>query len=261
MIASHELHGSARTSEQIAITHAERATLGRWTGALLLAQFAIFVVTLLTLGSAINWPASLGEPASVVLPLIAAERAAVSVGYVAYLASALLLIPIALLLRRALAGSSAQLLTIAAAFGALAGVLKILGIVRWLTVMPVLAQSYIDPAASAATREMVALVYQSFNAYAGGVGENLGVMLFSGLWTTLVALVLLRARPRRPWLGWSGLLAGAVVLAGFVEVFGVDLGGLYLTLSGVVWQLWMIALGIGMIQRSGVRDQGAGAAA
>lgn len=227
-------------------------TLSSLTGALLLAQFAIFLVALVTLGRAINWPASLDQPASVVLPLIREQRGPVALGYTSYLLSALLLVPIALLLRRVLdTGMGAlfgSVLAVSAAIGAAAGVLKILGIVRWLVVMPFLADSYVDPAASATARETVMIVYNALNKYAGGIGEMLGVVLFSGVWTLLVAVVLLRSTTLPRWLGWFGLVAGVVVTAGFVEVFGVTIDGLYLTVSGVIWQLWMIALGVALLR-------------
>ena len=75
-----------------------------------------------------------------------------------------------------------------AAFAIAAGILKTLGIVRWLTTMPMLANLYVgtpDPA----IRTMIELNYMTLNAYAGGVGELLGVQLISGLWLILLGLV------------------------------------------------------------------------
>ncbi len=214
------------------------------TAALLVSQFVLMMVPVVVLGRAINWPASLSEPASVVLPLIVAQRGAVAVGYFSYFLSALLLLPIALLLRRVFAQQDGALLTIATWFGAFAGVLKLFGISRWLLLMPALANSYVDPAATSGTRDTIAVVYDAFNRYAGGIGENLGVMLFAGVWTVLIALVLLRTARLPRWVGWSGIVAGLVLLAGFAEVFGVDVGGVYLTVSGFGWQIWLLALAV-----------------
>lgn len=220
----------------------------RATGLLIVLQSVLMLVPVVVLGGAINWPASLDEPASVILPLILEQRGAVAVGYSGYLLASLLLIPIAILLRQSLAGASASLLAVAAAFGALAGVLKLLGIVRWLVLMPALAEGYTDPATSPAGHEGITLLYDAFNRYAGGVGENLGVMLFSGVFTALVAVALLR-RPARAgrklpaWVGWSGLAVAVIVLAGLLEVFGADTGPL-LTVSGTAWQLWFLAVAV-----------------
>jgi hypothetical protein len=241
MIAS---TGTATPTTRAAVS----PNLNRLTGALLLLQFAIFAVALVVLGSAINWPASLGEPPSIVLPLILAQSGSVALGYTSYLASALLLIPIALLVRTGLAERPTTLLTVGAAFGTLAGVLKLLGIARWLVVMPSLAVAYADPAASAATRSSLELLYNAINHYAGGLGEVFGVMLFSGLWTVLVSVALLRSGRFPRWLGLFGLGAGAVLIAGFAEVFGVDFGPAFLTLSGVIWQLWMISTGVAFLR-------------
>jgi len=217
------------------------ATLYRWLGAMLIAQFAIFAIALITLGSAIDWPASLDKPASEVLPLIRDQRAAVALGYTSYFLSATLLIPIALLLRQALRAADGGLLTIAAGFGAIAGFAKLLGIGRWLFMMPALAESY-AAAPNASTRETLELIYTTFNHYAGGVGENLGVALFGGLWTGCMAVVILRSGRLPRWLGYFGLVAALFVLSPLAEVYGVGIGPM-VVVSGVIWQVWMITLG------------------
>ena len=221
--------------------------LTRSLGVLFLLQFGVFAVTLVVLGGAIDWPASLDAPPTAMLPLLVAQRGAVTLGYSCYLVSALLLIPIALLARR-MAPPGAQLPAIAATLGVLAGLCKTFGILRRLTAIPALAELYGDPASGQATRDAVAVVYIALNHYAGGIGELLGVDLFAGLWTVLVALAIVRrdsaALPLPAWLGWFGLFAGASLLSGTVGIGGLDLGGLALTISGVLWQLWMIAMGL-----------------
>ena len=69
----------------------------RLTAILLIAQFVLMLAALFILGAAINWPASLDEPAAVNLPLILEQAGAVTLGYGSYFLSSLLLTPIALL--------------------------------------------------------------------------------------------------------------------------------------------------------------------
>jgi hypothetical protein len=222
----------------------------RVAGGLLIAQFVLMFAALFILGGAINWPASLGEPAAVNLPLIVEQAGAVALGYGSYFLSALLLAPIALLvyaLRRE--GDGRVTLLVAAALGVLASFAKLLGISRWLLLMPGLAQTYLDPAASDATRAAITITYDAFNSYAGGIGELLGVSLLSGLWTLLVSVVLLRGSSLAPrWMGVYGLVAGGLLLGSLPEVVGIDVGPL-LIIQGFAWQFWLLALGIYFLRR------------
>jgi Domain of unknown function (DUF4386) len=216
------------------------------TGWLLIGQLLVFLTAPIGLGVAIGWPASLDEPASVVLPLIRDNRTVVNIGYFGYFISALMLIPIALLLRGLLQTSAKndRLLLVATGIGVLAGAFKMIGILRWFTVMPFLADSYVSSGTTSGTREALTVAYDTFNKYGGGIGETLGVTLFGGLWTVLVAAVILGDSRLPTWLGIFGLIAGVGLLVGLVEIFGLALPGIFLTLNGVVWQLWMVTLGI-----------------
>lgn len=186
--------------------------LARKAAALALLQTALFAVPLVVLGRAIGWPASLRLPAAEALPLVAAQADAVLLGYGAYLAVSLALIPLAFVLRdwlatRGVAGWRADAI---AFIGAAAGLFKTLGIVRWLSVMPVLAgefQRTADPVA----RQVVAVTYAALNSYAGAVGELLGVQILSGLWLLGVGQSLFSIG--KVWTGFAGLLCGALFLA------------------------------------------------
>ena len=210
------------------------------TAAILLFQFATMWGAFFILAPAINWPASLDEPPAAILPLILDQSVAVFAGYLSYLIHALALIPLAILLRDALRLDGAMGRAVVA-FGVLAGFAKALGICRWLFLMPSLAAAYTDPAASPATRDAIAVVYEAFNAYAGGVGELMGVGLFAGVWTIVISVAALRLG----WtvIGYAGFGAAALLLSTLLSVVGIE-SPILLTLSGILWQFWTLALAI-----------------
>jgi hypothetical protein len=168
-----------------------------------IVQLLIFLTALIGLGIAIAWPASLDEPASVGLPLLRDNRTIVNIGYFGYFVSALLLIPIALLVRNLLQTSAKndKLLLVAAGIGVLAGGLKMIDILRWFTVMPFLVDSYVSSSTTSGTREALTVAYDAFNKFGGGIRETLDVPLFDGLWTVLVAVAILCGSSLPKWLG------------------------------------------------------------
>ncbi|QIN77317.1 DUF4386 family protein [Rubrobacter marinus] len=218
----------------------------RWTVALLVLEPLLMYAAFFVLSSSINWPSSLDEPASVNLPLVAEQRGAMVLGYGAYLEYSLLILPLSVLLYFALGrrGASSPLLAVAAAVGAISALARALGIVRWLFLMPVLAEVYLDPATSGATREAVEVAYTSFNEYAGGVGELLGVALTGAAWVGLTSVAMLRSGRFPRWLGWLGLLAAALLLPGLVSVAGLEVGSLFAVVGGNVLLIWMLALAV-----------------
>lgn len=214
--------------------------------ALLLLQFVTMWGAFFILAPAINWPASLDEPPAIILPLILDQSGAVFAGYLSYLIHALALIPLAILLRDALRLDGGMGRAVVA-LGVLAGFAKALGITRWLFLMPGLATVYTDSAATSATKDAIAVVYDAFNAYAGGVGELLGVGLFAGVWTIVISVAVLR----RGWtvIGFAGFGASALLLSTLLSVVGIE-NPILLTLSGVLWQFWTLALAIAIWRRA-----------
>ncbi len=210
----------------------------RAAGLLLLVQFVLMWSAFSILATSINWPQSLGDPAAVALPRLLDNAGAVALGYGAYLLSALAMIPLAVMLRDTL-GMTGTLGRLAVAFGTIAGLAKALGIIRWHVLMPGLAEQYV--AGDAATRASVAVVYEAFNAYAGGIGEVLGVALFSGLWTLTLAVALHRAGARIT--AWAAVASAVLLLVTIADRFGIDLGPV-LTVSGIGWQFVLAAIGI-----------------
>ena len=213
----------------------------RLAALLLLAQFCAMWGAFFVLAPSIDWPASLGLPASEMLPLLLERFGFVFTGYTLYLTHAVLLIPTAVALHVAL-GLGGVLGGTATAFGVLAGIAKALGIVRWLFLMPALAAAWVAPEdKSEAARAAISVTFDAFNAYAGGVGELMGVGLFAGIWTVLLSVALLRAGATV--VGWFGLVAAAGLFTTLPSVLGLE-SALLLTLSGILWQVWTAALAV-----------------
>ncbi len=231
-------------------TNAETRETGRiglyeWTALLLILEPILMYAAFFILSSSIDWPASLDEPASVNLPLIIEQRGAVILGYGSYLLYSLLILPLAVMLYFALKDREASpLLAVAAAVGVISALARSLGIVRWLFLMPALADIYLDPASSEATREAVTVTYTAFNEYAGGVGEILGVGLTGALWVGLTSIALLRSERFPSWLGLLGLLAAILLLPGVLAIAGLDVGPLFAVVGGNALLIWMIALAV-----------------
>ena len=223
-----------------------------WTS---IAQGLLLFVPVLVLGGAINWPASLGDPASDMLPRILENEGAVRLGYLAYLAYSVLFgITMVLLLRLVEHELPPGARRLAVGFAVASVVARCIGIVRWLGPMPVLADAYAE-AGDGSQRAAIARVYDAVNAYGGTIGEALGVGLFAAVSLGILASGLLRSRrvPRLIAVG-AAVSAGAVLLNA-VELAGVDIGPLT-TVTVTIVQLWFLATGIWLLRVSRTSARG-----
>jgi len=205
---------------------------------------------LLILGAAINWPASLDEPAGVNLPLILEQYGPMMTGYSIYLVYSLLFWPMAYLTGRAVVAgdTSNAIFQVATGFAVCSVLARALGIVRWLFAMPILGRMYIEPKASEEARAGISMMYEMLNAYAGGVGELLGVSLFAAIWLVLISILILRSSMWPGWLGYFGLVVAASLLLNLLEMFGIDMGPM-ITVSETLQHFWMLATAIVFLRK------------
>jgi len=228
-----------------------RSGLLKTAGILLVIEFAILFIPLFILGSAINWPASLDEPAAVNLPLILENYGAMMTGYGIYLIYSLLFWPVAYFAGRAIVGSDTEntLFRLANGFAILSVMARCLGIVRWLFTMPILGALYTDPSASHALKDSISMVYEMLNSYAGGVGELLGVSLFAVIWLVIIGVLILQRKEWPNWLGYFGFVAAASLFVNLAEATGMDMGPM-ITISVVLLHFWMLFMGITMLRKA-----------
>jgi len=223
----------------------------RGLGLLLVAEALLSFAPLAVLGPAIGWPASLRSPPAVQLAAIHAQTDAVSLGYGLYLLYSLLIAPLMIFLAaHTFGGLHKPLAATVAAFGALSALARAIGILRWLTAMPLLAAAHAG--ADAAGRAQIETVFAAINAYGGGIGEVLGVSLLMSASLGLLAVGALRQRDAAgglpKWLAVPGLLV-ALLLAGLaLPALGI---ALHLPVAAAVsgLSLWMLAAGVWALLR------------
>jgi hypothetical protein len=227
--------------------------LRRTTGALLVAGALAFAGAATVLSSTFDWPDILREPADVVLPAVAAGGTSLVWAWFATAWTyAVLLVPI-LLLPAVLGRQSDPVLRAATYVGATSVLLSLIGFLRWVFVVPPLAESY--AAGDATTRAAVDAAWTAQHQFGGALlGEHLGQLLVIG-WSVTLSVIILRSRVLPRWLGLTGLAVSAVyllnqgdILATAVPGFPVwDLAGL---LGSTGWGMWIAALGVVLLRRA-----------
>ncbi|WP_329085043.1 MULTISPECIES: DUF4386 family protein [unclassified Streptosporangium] len=117
--------------------------------------------------------------------------------------------------------------------GVLAGLVQVLGLIRWPFAVPALAHAS-DPAAAET-------VFAALHGYLGtGVGETLGY-LFTASWTILL-LVALPSPPR--WFTILGASSALAILAGLLVPLGLPGADLTNFVGYVAWSGWVLCLAL-----------------
>jgi hypothetical protein len=221
--------------------------LRRTTGGLFVVGAVAFGAAATVLSSTFDWPDILREPARVVLPaFVAGGTSLVWTWFATAWTYALLLVPI-LLLPVVLGRRSDPVLRAATYVGATSVVLALIGFLRWVFVVPPLADSYVGGGAT--EKAAAAAAWTAQHQFGGALlGEHLGQLLAIG-WSITLSVIILRSRVLPRWLGVAGLVVSLLylsnqgdILATAVPGFPVwDLGGL---LGSSGWGLWVAALGV-----------------
>ncbi|MBO9590968.1 DUF4386 domain-containing protein [Devosia sp.] len=209
-------------------------TLQRFTGLAMIAVPLMFMAAFTALQMTFDYPGILRQPANEILAGFSAGGTGLLALWYVFMLSALAFIPVGVLSGLWLWERNRAAAAFAATFGILAGLVQGLGLLRWVILVPSLAQSSADPAVTQA-------VFDAFHLYAGaGIGEHFGY-LFTALWTISVAAALWHSHRL---VAGIGMVLALGVLAGMAEPFGFALAGIINAAAYTLWAVWLVVLGI-----------------
>ena len=220
-------------------------------GVVLIVAPLWFNATFAILGKRFDYPDILRRPTSEILERFRAGGSSLILLWWAFMLSGLLLIVGAVLLGQVLGFEGVVL--VAVTIGVLAGLVQMLGLLRWVYLVPALARAYADPCPRSRAAEIQAAVFRALHQYLGvGVGEHLGY-LFTGLWSVLIGVGVIQGVALPTWLGWPGVVIGVGLVIGSAEFLGPNeergwgLAGAAIPILYVAWSIWLLAMGIALI--------------
>jgi len=218
------------------------------TGVFLIVLPIAFNVIFGMLAVQFEYPQILREPTADVLAKFRAGGTRLLLTWWAFAMTGLMFIPVAAFLAAQLTGANAMVVQVGIIVGVLAGLVQVLGLIRWPLMVPHLARE--SETASAAKSEAIDVVFQSFNRYLGvAVGEHLGYLL-TGTWTVLIGIAALQSDAFPALLGVIGIVIGAVLAVCCLEFIGPferegwKFAGLMVPVTYIAWSLWVAALGV-----------------
>jgi hypothetical protein len=200
-----------------------------------------------------NYPDILRKPADAVLMQFQAGGASLIFTWLAFAWVGLPLIFATLMLKRVLEPEGHPLLETATTLGLIGLVLAVVGLTRWVFVVPVLARLYTDPASSEAIRSSALVTFQAIHQYGGVViGEHIS-QLMTVLWMALISAMMLRSVLFQAWQAWLGLVAALVYLLAQSELLATVIPGFPVApeaglIGSLLWLLWMIVMGVTLLR-------------
>jgi hypothetical protein len=227
--------------------------LRQFTGILFIAGAVFINVPYTLLIMNFNYPDILREPAGDILTQFHAGGTSLIFTWLAFAWIGIPIIVGILIYPRAVGVKNAALLDIATVTGVTAGLVQMIGLLRWVFVVPVLANIYIDPAASEAAQEAAVIAFQTIHQYGGVIfGEHLG-QLFSITWTLTLCAAAWQLRLFPRWLAGFGVVSALVYLLTQTELFATVIPGFPVVagaglVGSLLWILWIIGVGVSLLR-------------
>ena len=143
----------------------------------------------------------------------------------------------------------------ATTIGVIGFVVQLIGLLRWVFVVPVIARLYTDPTTTIAMKDSLAALFTGINQYGGVVlGEHMG-QLFIIVWMSMTSAIIYRSPLFARWVAWLGWIASAVYLLAQTELLATAMPDFpvigWAGLSGsLLWLLWMIVIGFYLVKNT-----------
>jgi hypothetical protein len=138
-------------------------------------------------------------------------------------------------------------------FGIISGIVQIIGLLRWVFVVPVIANNYVT-ATDPVVKEVAKGSFQTIHQYGGVLlGEHLG-QLFTILWTIMICYAFLKLNFFPKWVSWLGIVSSLIYLLAQADLFATVIPGFPVWdmagfIGSTLWLLWLIIVGIFFINK------------
>ena len=158
-----------------------------------------------------------------------------------------------IMLKAILAEEHSPFLETATTFGVLGFIVQVIGLLRWVFVVPILARLFTAPEADSATQASIAAVFIAVHQYGGVIlGEHLG-QFFIILWMSIISGIIYKSKTFSKWVAWLGWFASTIYLLAQTELFAtaipsfpvVEWAGL---VGSLLWLVWMIVMGVYLVK-------------
>lgn len=132
--------------------------------------------------------------------------------------------------------------------GIISGIVQIIGLLRWVFVVPVIADNYVT-AGDDATRAAATLSFQTIHQFGGVLlGEHLG-QLFTIVWTVMISYGFIKLKIFPKWVSWLGITASVIYLVAQADLFATVIPGFPVwemagLIGSTLWLLWLLVIGI-----------------
>jgi len=136
----------------------------------------------------------------------------------------------------------------ATTIGVISGIVQIVGLLRWVFVIPTIASLYVG-SDDIATKQAAIVSFKTIHQFGGVLlGEHLG-QLFTIIWTVMISIAFLRLKLLPSWVSWLGIIASSIYLLAQAELFSTvipnfpawDMAGF---IGSTLWLIWLIIVGI-----------------
>jgi hypothetical protein len=205
----------------------------RRAGAALALAAALAIAGFTVLGTVFQYPQILDEPTADILALFREHQGTVMTWFLVLTVSAAMMAPAGIWLGRIAAGTLGKWI---AGVGIAAATVQVVGLQRWLTLVPGTSEDALDPSKRAAAEDS----FQLWHTLLGkAIGETLGYAL-TATFTVLIVIALRRSVLPR-WLALTGYGAAGLIATG-VLIPIVDAASLTNFAGYVTWCAWLLAV-------------------
>src|SRR5512137_1949495 len=108
----------------------------------------------------------------------------------------------AIMLKRILEKENSPFLETATTIGVIGFLVQVIGLLRWVFVVPVIARFYTNPATTPTTQESLSVLFMGIHQYGGVVlGEHMG-QFFIILWMSMISAIIYNSPLFAKWIAW-----------------------------------------------------------